>query len=279
MNPLETLKLEAASLNQGDSVRGFTCPWCGHDESGSVLRRVEGGLLFKCYHASCEKSEGYVFIPSVGNSYYSKSALNKEPKTRDYNHQLVPVKGKLRKRLKAEVDLTDAEIKHNRIMYNPENGSYVYTIFDFYGRQIGVVDRSYSGRKPKAITYPFTQDPILHFPHQQSAPDDPLILVEDIPSAIKVARYVRCAALLGSSLTRGMMSKALEVSKDIYLWMDDDVWQPHNLDNHKWKPLPIRYQQEYGYLCNKFNFLRTKDDPKDMPDMHIMEYLYEEGLL
>lgn len=243
------------SLNESKSI---VCPFCVEDwnrmnkpkewkpEKSMSITRAENGILYNCFRASCG-AKG--FIPSV---YTGAFKVKKKPRV--YNYEVFNLGSHHLQFLVDKFDLTIFEIENNRIQYNPERSSYVLPIFNYVGNKIGVVDRSWLGRKPKAITYWENIDEYkIHFPIGWDKNNGKIYLVEDQISAIKLSRYKSVAALLGSHLSWECADFLRTLTGNIVLALDNDALS---------KSLELR--KKYLPMFDSIEILFLEKDPKDM---------------
>lgn len=58
--------------------------------------------------------------------------------------------------------------------------------------------------------------------------DGPVVIVEDIVSAIKVGRYACCMPIFGSSLTVKQRVRMRGITKEVVIWLDPDKYKEAN---------------------------------------------------
>ena len=185
------------------------------------ITREGYALLYNCFRASCSRGRGVIHILDG----LSKSALDKkerqskkfEPKF--YRYKTEPAKVE---HLRGNSTLTQEQLKEQHIRYAPDRDTVVFPIFDIVGHEVGVVDRSYTGRDPKAISYWFNDVPKIHFP-LEDATTNVCMLVEDVPSAIRATPFITCAALLGTNLTSDCLMELRNRFNVLYIALDEDA--------------------------------------------------------
>jgi len=265
----QEILLLAQALAPFETDNSSSCPFCSggisKDKSFSVTRVAEG-VLYNCYRATCGESG---FIPStkmqasVGTVYDTDGKKNKAlmktftPKI--YKYSLVPLSIEQEVFFFNKFGLTHAEIKANDIKWSPARGSYAFPVFDYRGYTIGIMDRSYTGRKPKAIMYWEKDEPKMHFPqggkHNKSTT---IFLVEDHISAIKMSRYCRCVALLGTHLTDRAAVILNYLADNIVFCFDNDATNK-----------AIKLAKHFSALFKGTEVLHLNKDPKDMTDKEL----------
>lgn len=266
---IDEIKLLGSTLDYQQTTRDIECPWCHHHERGTMLTRVDNGLLYKCYHASCPVGGQTLFIGMTGGWCSNNVCEPKSPK--QYTKDTVPLDSDSGPIIANRTGLTAHELRSAGVAYVPENNTYIMPILDFFGREIGVVERAYWDRKPKAITYWHnTEAPKLHWTH--TVRQGPIVAVEDWASAERVGRYVRTVAFLGTNPTKQEMYALAKTTDELWLWLDGDVWWNNS-------PIPLRLKRQYGALFKHVGFIRTEADPKDLSDEGIKKMLKYSGLI
>lgn len=254
------IRLRAATLAIGQTLPLSICPFCNggmSEEKSFSISRVEAGLLYHCYRATCANSGGFL---AAEGAHLSQAVSPKKvftPKvfkdrTQELSHAQVLF-------FQNKFGLTKEELEDNRIAYCPTRNSFVFPIHDIRGYNIGVVDRSYADRKPKSISHWEKDLPKLHFPYQKDRGDS-IVLVEDTISAIKVCRYISAAALLGSHLSADVAEYLVSVGiKRVILALDPDAIKK-----------ALKIQKKYKALFPKgFEVKFLDKDPKDQTDAAI----------
>ena len=163
--------------------------------------------------------------------------------------------------------ITEGGIKRNNIRYNSDLDSFAFPIYDPLGKEIGIVDRSYSGRSPKSIQYWHSNslELTLHFPVsgiKSNNPTDCVYLVEDHLSAIRLADYTHVAALCGSYISA---KNALSLSKmydSIVLMLDNDATDK-----------AIKQKIKYQHMFSRFDVRFLSKDIKNMRPLELKRYM------
>ena len=207
-------------LAPGETSNGNICPFCNggnnRDKSFSVTLS-EAGYLYHCYRAKCEASGVYA-AQAPGNGRTERKA--KAPQTYDWT--LVPV-SEIQRSTTPIRCITPQEVQSNGILYNETRNSFAFPIRDYRGYDVGVLDRSYAGRRPKGIQYWFNSVPHLHFPYGTELFKEAVVLVEDQLSAIVATRYTPSIALLGCHLTEDSAKHLARFYKRAIFALDADA--------------------------------------------------------
>jgi len=262
----------AKDLELGETISSSDCPSCDggfKKDRAFTVTRVDQGYVYNCFRATCGLC-GFVPTKRVAKQRHhprttqqrrGEHAPNKistqkfEP--RYYLDGIMSLDTKQKEYLQDKFTMSPSEIESTRVKYNPVRDTYVYPIRSSTGEKVGVVDRSYTGkRKPKAITYREMDRPLLHFPLQFSAMrKGPTYLVEDQMSATKVSRYANCVALLGCNLTDTGATVLQRVTDKIIFALDGDATNA-----------ALRLRNEYAGMFKYVGVIQLQKDPKDMDD-------------
>ena len=147
-------------------------------------------------------------------------------------------------------------------------------ICDYRGYRIGHVLRYYPElsprsplRGPKAISYwENRRVPLLHFEWHSEEESDSWVVVEDIVSAKRVAKYKNCIALLGTHLNDDSVSFLIDMGiKNIYIALDQDAWS-----------VAYKLKEKYSLFFRNFSVItwsNTRKDPKDQTEEQLKAWL------
>jgi hypothetical protein len=232
--PKKALEGQARQLDNNET-RNIVCPFCveDHENQGRPaewkpkrsmsITREDDSLLYHCFRASCKRGHGVLFVL---DSYCKTRRSNSDTpeadskfKPRDYPYYTVRA---TRVNVGPSCPLSDQELREQNVGYACDRRTVAYPIYSLEGRQVGVVDRSYIGRNPKALTYWFNDVPKIHFP-LSSRTSSTCLIVEDIPSAIKANRYITSAALLGTHMTNDVVMHLRNHFDSLIIALDKDA--------------------------------------------------------
>lgn len=259
---IQDIKLRAMSLAVEQSLPLEVCPFCNgglsEERSFSISRR-QTGLLYNCFRATCGK-HGLVRDDS--------SCLAGTPKGKGfvpkvYTGEMKPLNRSQIRFFRDKFGLRIIELEQNEFKYSPPKGNFIFPIHTMQGYRVGVVDRNYINRKPKAISYWEKDCPKIHFPFQKPQFSE-LILVEDTISAIKVARYAPAAALLGCHLSyETACFLAKQGVERIIMALDPDAIAK-----------ALKAQKAYRALFPKgFEVRLLEKDPKDQTNKELLSWI------
>lgn len=258
-----TLKLDiqaiADSLSIGDTVREV-CPSCNggstHERSLSVTVTDEG-VLYQCFRNKCD-------VAGILGGTPSKRSLEKKLK-------------KEKRRWEGETSALPkpvlAIIKERWGIDDPRNW---YFTRDFGGRiafSIRTPKNTHRGyqlrqiakesRWPKALTYVNEGEPGLSWYRQFTT--SPLVLVEDIPSAVRASKYVNAVALLGTNCTeQGAEEIRVHRTGPVYVALDNDATAQ-----------AFKLARRYGLLWGEVSVLPLTHDIKDSTEDMVQALLEE----
>lgn len=259
------IQLEAINLSGGMTKR-VVCPSCNggatNERSLAISRMADGNLIYYCFRDSCHASG------VVG----SKGSCSKPVEKGKFNPYTSPTESMgedAKEYMRSRFRLTDEE------MYGWKQsiaGHLLIPLKGADGLRWGLLDRNYSGltgvsRSPKAINY--SDGPNyrkLHFP-KVVGKESQLVLVEDVISAIRVARMFPCVALLGTHLTDSdaVFLRDLGV-EDIVFFLDSDA-----------NGTSMKERSRHSTIFNSVRSViqyKGSPDPKDMDDLDIKELIW-----
>lgn len=228
------------------------CPRChniGKDRTGDNLARYSDGTGY-CFSCGFFDRPQYLIKPKEKQqqvlTYYG-------------NLERVPRESVGYAWLK-QYDLTDNEID-TYYQWNEIKQQLVFvktlTSIEEY-----VSIRSFSYGKPKALSYGKKPYQVL-----RQHKNKPIVLVEDLVSAIKVSRHYNAVSLFGTTCPKEALESLLSVSKHLYIWLDRDALE---------KALKIRsdaFKQDFIIA----SLIRTELDPKNYSDNEIINILNKKG--
>jgi hypothetical protein len=264
MNEREQIRLLALDLEVGQSLRAI-CPFCNATHENSLaITRNEDGLVYVCPRAKCG-ARG--LIPSRTTNYdphwYKQTQKTKTPKPFYYETIVLPQS--LKDMFYEKYNITEQELEENGFLYSPEIDRVVMPVYNYLGYEVGKVARSYRENftGTKAINYFNDGKSHLHYVPRNMSREGTITCVEDIPSAIRVARFGRAVSILGSYITYEHIVELGGLTKEINLALDPDA-------THK----AFKMRQQYSLYFRNFNVKVLSKDPKDMSDGEIQEEIF-----
>ena len=263
-NATTDVMLTASSLEDGESVR-IVCPACGGgstQEESMVISVVDGQVSASCFRASC----GYYI--RRGSSLVRTRQSPKKHKLRPYTKPLIGLSPAQEQFLFDKVGWSDGHLVMARPMWAPEDSRYAFPIYGPTGACRGYCLRSYDpGASFKALTRMHEAEP--HTSWYCHHRDRETVLVEDIPSAVRVAPYVDCVALLGTSVPPEYIQEILAHTNRRLVWaLDNDA-----------SALAIKLHKKWSLLCESSRVVLLPKDYKNMTEKELLEQLQGANLL
>ena len=243
------------------------CPICrqsGKDRSEDNLAVYDDG------HKYCFSCGYWVPAPKTISSTKEKLTLSNEAimnGTSSPDNELLPlpmdISGNLSptaKRWLLSYGLTVEEQK--KFWWSEEKQQLVYPIFDLEGHLLFWQARNFDRAIPqKYHTHGNLKDHLHILGHE-----GPLILVEDIVSAIKISRQHQAMALFGSHVSKDNLIRIRDfgIGKDtpIGFWLDSDKTKES-----------IKYKNQAKELGMKTFSIVTRQDPKTYTHQEIYKFI------
>ena len=184
------------------------CPFCGGSsrsrQATLSLTRNETGLLYNCYRASCP-AKGFISSNPSELVKYGK-ASTKQAQARPYKRETTVLPDRVKEWCASQFNLQPNTLMSEGWLWEEERQRIIMPIrnqnlhiIGHNARYWSDIDECGAGSDgPKSITYWDNPDCIkLHWPINSEAGGN-LVLVEDQPSAIRLAQDYNCVALLGT---------------------------------------------------------------------------------
>lgn len=260
-------------LEVGEESRPMKCPFCQADhEHKFSVRRTAQGYLYSCFRAKCGES-GFV----RDNGHYVARNTPKEVEEHKSYDRAGYFTSISQQDFNFFVEQWGVDIRDKRL-YITVDGEYAFAILGPKGNRKGwhIRQPRWKGVKchrlgapgPKGMTYMDEKgtSKLAWFVNKEH--NDTLILVEDLVSAMKVAKYRTCGALLGASLTQASVQEIREsgVTK-VVVWLDPDA-----------KSSGLDILTKHGLSLPNVMAISTDEDPKDTSDDDIKAILEEYGI-
>lgn len=265
----DEVKLLGADLDVDDRSEHMICPACNGGRSSErtfIITRTDHGLLFKCHRASCT---AYGFVRSIGSELVKGTRpRNRRPKAKPYTRDTVPLPPEQQGWLSTQFHISLQMLELEGWKWNDETQRVIIPIRDIRMAELGHNARYWpelDGLRlgnvgPKSITYWNDLDCVkYHMPIREQR-GDTLTLVEDQPSAVRLAQDTDALALLGTHVTNQLAAtiQSMRYSR-IVLVLDNDATL---------KALKIK--QQLGLFFNRFDVVPLEGP--DIKDMTVDEY-------
>ena len=269
----------SSELDIGETTRTAQCPFCFKGDGDFSVTRTDAGLLFRCFRVKCD-SKG--FIPSNlgewnNREFLPRSAVVLKAEGYPFESHIIPLSDEQIFFLKNSFDINKKEIRYNKIKWCSRTQRIIYPVLSPPGETIGYVARHYDKLSNtnydgvKARTYWINRNknyynvsfPYINYNCCDKDGNKLFVLVEDIPSSIRVARYVPSIALLSNSIPTNAMQ--LLAGQNVVIALDNDA------TSHA-----IKIKQKYSLFFKSCQVIPLDLDPKNMSDNKLLTNIVEE---
>ena len=244
-----------------DFIRHEACPECKSKDNVGVYEN--GKFCFGCGWFESNK-KGFVKLVNTDMPFTKRVEKPlKEIKMPSDAKRVIPLIPKV---WLQKYDILDSEIRDNDIHWSEEQKYLIFPVYStmkfertllmWQARNFRTSADGLNKKRPKYITI----GPKEEIDHIMGDWDNvsilrgrTLVLVEDVVSAIKIARVMPVMPLFGSTLGQ---DKAFRIAKDykkLILWLDQDKHE-----------VAIKLASHYKYVFEDIGVISTKSDPKDV---------------
>jgi hypothetical protein len=249
--------LYADEIPEGGRLR-VLCPTCGGGSSGEVslnLAVTDGVLLWKCHRASCTERGGY----GSGVSFVrTKPAPDQaESKTNPYEGAIEYLTPEWIEYLRDTIGWQEEHLEIGRPRLAVDENRVAYPIFSPLGARRGYVLRSYDRSvRTKTRTHMDVEEPHLSWYRPNDSAT--VVVVEDIPSAVRASLYTDAVALCGAECNT-------EYAAEIAAHYNHVVWA---LDADA-TAQAIRLKRDHALLYDTSHVLVLEKDLKNQTEEEI----------
>lgn len=261
----QDIRLMAEELADEESIY-TTCPACGRDGKFSVAIR-DGLVLYNCFRPSCVLYGGGSIVSSGGRSLVHARSAPRKRKITPWDGDVAPLDDDWVLFLSQSLGLHREHLDLGRVYFAPEEHRVAYPILGPLGRRRGWCLRSYNGAQPKTLTRMDEDENSISF--YRTDPARPVIvLVEDIPSALRVARYTNACALLGTGCNQQCAEEIAAFHCDVWWALDADATRA-----------AISQARRYRLLFESSRVMTLDKDFKNMTEEEVVNKLGEYGVI
>lgn len=265
----QEVRLLAQSVSKNQQLNGEICPLCrggtGNEKSLNIYNRHDGIVFFICHRASCSWY-GRVYANGNINSGHADGPANQPTFVkREFKGKTRQLNQDERDLLRAFYGLTYKEIGWYRLAIAEESGRLVVPILGPNTQQRGVITRGLPTAQvegPKADPYRVLDEIWQGWFWLAQSSFNQIILVEDVFSAMKAARFCTSIALLGTNLGLDALYEIMRFSDSIVLALDKDA-----------SSKALSYQAKYKFICPNLRVVLLDKDLKYKQDSEIKELL------
>jgi ribosomal protein S27AE len=196
-------------------VKHESCPKCGSKDN---LGRYDDGSAY-CFGCG-----------------YTEFSSHYVPKTTEDSPKVI----KLPEDTSAQIDkialdwldkyaITQTERVRYRMLWSKSKQQLIFPLYDGSGKLIAWQARNFS---PEAKSKYYSQGKIHDVMYFCGAKTNPIILVEDLVSAIKIGRVGVAMPLFGSEASTHLLMRLKTQCRGIIVWLDSDKWKnSHDIVN------------------------------------------------
>jgi len=257
MTTTSDILMEASSLEAGERTR-IDCLSCGGGGKTLTISRMDdGSIVWNCYRASCDERGG-----SGGGRLVRTRHTPRQQTVKPYRGELYRLEDEQLEFLAEAIGWDEWHVMIGRPLWAPEERRYAFPIYGPMGIRRGYVLRSY---EPDAFTKALTRmdEPEAHMSWYRTQPEsNELVIVEDIPSAVRAARFVNALALCGTGCGPDYANEIAAHYQNVVWALDADA-----------TALAVKLHREYSLLFRGSRVMPLRCDIKDMSESEAAELL------
>jgi len=259
---IDNIKLEAMGMEDGETLR-VLCPFCdggSSQEKSCNITQIDDTILWNCHRAGCLQSGA---VGGRRNFIRIKQGENKrKQRFTPYEGELEHLSQEWLEFLEAKIGWTSEHIEIARPMYAPQEDRVAYPIYSPMGLRRGWVLRSYASGagRYKALTRMDSDAPHMSWYRKQNTKC--VVIVEDTPSAVRVAQYADAVAINGGGI-------GPEYAQEIAAHYNSVVWA---LDADATETA-LKMHTRYAILFNESRVQVLERDFKDETEVDLEEKL------
>lgn len=220
---IDEIKLSSLDLGIGENTRVTKCPECQVSGDFSVTR-YDLGLFYVCYRASCGV-RGFI---SSNSGVYHKNKKEKSPKI--FKYETTNLKEEHYRFFISKYTILSKTLNLHGVCWCPTLQRIIFPCFNKEGYIWGYNARYYKeldhtalkvhGKEVKSILYPENNN-ACKASWSRGVVTNPIVLVEDQTSAMKLSEDVSAIALLGHEVPEDLWEQISD--REVIIALDADV--------------------------------------------------------
>ncbi len=250
---VEEVGLLAMHLEEGERIRDV-CPFCKGGRSGERSMNIaikDGLILFNCHRASCQGGQGAI---KDGGIRVVRTTQKRKQNFTPFTGELTDLPEEWAKYLEKKVGFSEWHIRMSGARLAIEENRVAFPIYGPMGLRRGYSLRSYeSYERCKSLTRMDVEEP--HLSHYRALMVPTVIVVEDIPSAVRASRYVDAVALLGTGCNTDYATEISSMYRHVVWALDQDATEQ-----------ALRLMRKHALLFETSRALFLEEDIKDMKE-------------
>ena len=260
---------ENLTLFVGESSRKQACPACGKKGDFSVTKS-ERGLVYRCWRVKCG-IVGFIKTDDGDWGYVAKKKV--VSKRYPYIGEICQLPDKASSFLFKKFGILEVELRRNKVMWCPITKRVMYSILSSDNKVLGYVARIYKEINERKCTIGTSKakifwhnkdddEPSIAFPFCTKKCEGKIVLVEDIPSAIRLARHTKSIALMSNTIPANALSYLSKYT--VYIVLDEDATSQS-----------IKLKEKYSLFFKECKIIAITKDPKDMSEIELSNQILE----
>lgn len=261
-NATREVLMAASGLQAGEQQR-IRCPFCqgGSGEEVSMLVSIgdSGEVHWHCFRNSCQARGSR----QQGGGRLVRTSSRKRPT------RVRPFRGALRRLGRDEQEFllrrigwTERHVEKAHALYSDDVDRFVFPILGPMGHRRGYVLRTWKTQnaRDKALTRMDAEEPHLSYYHCD--PSRPLIVVEDIPSAVRASMYLNAVSLNGTGCSADYANEMASHFRRVVWALDNDATQQ-----------AVKLMRRHSLLFDESRLLPLERDLKDIGEDRLEQML------
>lgn len=244
------VRLIASALDEGEQTREV-CPFCQGGRSGERSLNVtirDGLILYNCHRASCDEQG------AIGSNRVVRTTQKERKRPVRFEGELTHLPEEWVDYLERKIGFTVDHLNVSGAMLAVGENRVAFPIYGPMGIRRGWVLRSYEPfEQRKAMTYMDVPEPHLSYYRQNNSPH--VVVVEDIPSAVRASMYADSVALCGSGCSTDYAGEIAAHYRHVVWALDQDATAQ-----------AIRLMRQHALLFETSKVLVLQEDLKDMKE-------------